>query len=110
MGDGNHFIGFCYHEDKAYCKKCGYIFKYGYNTAGQDGFLHKGQGNCPKCGAGKTYGDIIREDNIELHIENLRTFVHCDITNDDQKKKLRHEINELNRIRRLFDEYEEKEH
>ena len=95
------FIGFYHVSEKGYCTKCKKVFNYGYN--GVRGLL-KGEGDCPTCGAGDIYGDIIRERSIETSIMMNRSFIHSDMTTDDQKRDLRHKVSDLNRIRRLFDE------
>jgi hypothetical protein len=96
---GDTFIGgVTMASGKAYCEKCNHVFVYHYN--GCAGLL-KGEGLCPKCRS----ENAVREDQVENQISILRSLIRSDITTDDQKKKMRSDISNLNKIRRLFDEY-----
>lgn len=96
------FIGFCWHEVKAYCKRCEKSFKYGYNSAGR-GF-DSGNDTCPICHK----RDMIEtNDHIDTHIDVLKSFIR--IATDDGAKKIRKEINELLKIQRIWLAEEEKE-
>jgi len=98
---GNTFIGFSNSYDNGYCKKCGNMFTYHWNGCNP---LSEDK-TCPKCGS---FEDVESEHRIESHISMLRMFIHNDdLTNEEQKKKMRKEINELNRIRRELDKYNE---
>jgi len=95
------FIGFSNSYDNGYCKKCGNMFTYHWNGCNP---LSEDK-TCPKCGS---FEDVESEYHIESHISMLRMLIHNDnITNEEQKKKIRKEINELNKIRREFDKYNE---
>jgi predicted RNA-binding Zn-ribbon protein involved in translation (DUF1610 family) len=97
----NEFIGFSNSYDNGYCKKCGNMFTYHWNGCNP---LSEDK-TCPKCGS---FEDVESEYRIESHISMLRMFIHNDdLTNEEQKKKMRKEINELNRIRRELDKYNE---
>ena len=115
---GNTFIGFSHSYDNGYCKACGNIFTYGWNGCNP---LSEDK-TCPKCGS---FDDVESEHRIESHISIIKMFMgHDDLFFKDEsltpeerekkleesKKRMRKEINELHRIRREFDKYnEEKE-
>jgi len=98
---GNIFIGFSDDYDNGYCKKCGNIFTYHWNGCNP---LSEDK-TCPKCGS---FEDVESEHRIEDHVSMMKMFMrNDDLTNEEQKKRTRKEINELNRIRREFDKYNE---
>lgn len=102
----NIFIGGVTMADgKGYCRKCMKVFEYHYNgSAG----LRVGEGNCPDCGSGENHGEVVREDDVEDEIGFKRSLVNGGIiTADGQIRNIRHEISELNYIRRQFDKYDE---
>lgn len=101
--DGDTKIGFCHVSEKGYCKKCKKVFSYGYNEIHG---LRKGEGNCPDCGAGDEWEDVVRSDFVDTSIMLSRGLIRSNITNDEQKENIRASIHEMNRIRRLFDEYD----
>jgi len=114
---GNTFIGFSYSSDNGYCKKCGNIFTYGWN--GCNPFSE--DKTCPKCGA---FNEVESEHDIESHIDTIKMFMRCEnlffrneiltpeereIKLEESRKRMREEINELHRIRREFDKYNEEQ-
>jgi hypothetical protein len=106
---GNTFIGFSHSYDNGYCKKCGNIFTFHWN--GCNPFSE--DKTCPKCG---NHDEVEAEHDIESHIDIIKMFMRCDdlLIGDEDKieesrKRMRKEINELNRIRREFDKYNEEE-
>ena len=105
--DSDTRIGFCAAYEKAYCKRCKKVFTYNYNSCVG---LRKGEGNCPHCGAGEKWEDIIREDFIDTSIRISRSLIHSnhEFMNDKKRENLRKEVNELLRIQRLFMEDEER--
>jgi len=101
MTDGMTTIGFCDDYAYGYCRVCENIFTYhwnGYNPLSQDK-------TCPNCG---NYDKVVSSNGIENRISLIRDLVHSDITDDNEKIKLRQHISDLNKIRRKFDEYERK--
>jgi len=103
------FIGFCWHEIRAYCKRCNKTYKYGYNSAG--GGSGGGDFRCPICHT-KEFADIETDDFAEMHLQMVRGLIRSNITNDEQKKRLRKEVNEILKIQRIWmaeKEQEEKE-
>jgi len=95
--DGDTFIGLCWHEVKAYCKRCEKSFKFGYNSAGNK-FAY-GDYTCPICNKND---EIETNQHVDLHIEILRSFAKSHLSNDEGKKRLRKEINELLKIQRIW--------
>ena len=103
--DGNTLIGFCWNEVRAYCKRCKKTYKYGYNSAG--GGSGGGDFRCPICHTRES-ADIETDDFAEMHLTILRELIR----DEEQKRKLRREVNEILRIQRLWmadKEQEEKE-
>ena len=105
--NGNTRIGFCSISELGYCKKCEKIFKYYYNLYSG---LRKGEGNCPICGSGDIYGDVIRSRNLDMLIQMSHSLSYSNLLTDIQKSKITDETNELSRIKKLFSEYEERNH
>jgi len=105
--DFNVRIGFCAAYGKGYCTKCKKVFNYCYNYCNG---MKKGEGNCPHCGAGEKWEDVVRSDFIEMQIMMHRGLIHSnhEFMNDEKRKNLRKEVNELLRIQRLFIEDEER--
>jgi hypothetical protein len=100
---GNTFIGFSHSTDNGYCKKCGNIFTYSWNGINP---LSENK-TCPRCGS---FDDVESEHRIEDHIVTLKMFKGWKEVTEEQRTHYIKEINELNRIRREFDKYnEEKE-
>ena len=100
---GNTFIGFSHAYDNGYCKKCGNIFTYSWNGCKP---LSENK-TCPKCGS---FDDVESEHRIEEHIVMLKMFRGWNDVTEKQRKSFNQQINELNKIRREFDKYnEEKE-
>jgi len=102
--NGNTFIGLCWNEERAYCKRCNHSFKFGYNSAGRGS--GRGDHTCPKC---HKHDMVETSGFIEMHIDLLRSFIGSGSTNEDQKKALRKEVNELLRIQRVWLAEREKE-
>lgn len=98
---GNTFIGFSHSYDNGYCKKCGNIFTYSWN--GCKPFSE--DKTCPKCGA---FDEVETEHHIESHIQMIKMLRNTDIMTEKGKKSAIKDINELNRIRREFDKYNNK--
>lgn len=97
---GNIFIGFSNSYDNGYCKAYGNIFTYhwnGVNPLSEDK-------TCPKCGS---FDDVESEHRIEDHIQMIKMLRNTDIMTEKGKKSAIKDINELNRIRREFDKYNE---
>lgn len=95
--DGNSFIGFCWHEVKAYCKRCETTFKYGYNSAGRG--IDSGDNTCPICHK----NDMVETNqHIDTHIQMLRGFSHSNLMSEESKKIARKEINDLLKIQRIW--------
>lgn len=111
---GSTFIGFSHSYDNGYCKKCGHMFTFHWN--GCNPFSENK--TCPKCG---NHDEVETEHGIESHIDMIKMFMGCDglfkdktlsqeeneKRTDDSHKRMRKEINELHRIRREFDKYNE---
>jgi hypothetical protein len=99
----NTFIGFSNSYDNGYCKACGNIFTYHWNGCKP---LSEDK-TCPKCGS---FDEVESEHRIEEHISMLKMFKEWKDVTEKQRKGFIKQINELNRIRREFDKYnEEKE-
>jgi len=96
----NTFIGFSNSYDNGYCKKCGNIFTYHWNGCKP---LSEDK-TCPKCGS---FGDVESEHRIEDHIVTLKMFKGWKEVTEEQRTHYIKKINELNRIRREFDKYNE---
>jgi hypothetical protein len=97
--DGNTFIGFYDAYSKAYCKKCGNLFVYHWN--GCEPMCE--DKTCPNCGE---FDEVETENHINTRIDILKMFRGFPESNDDEVKRLRKQISELNAIRRKFDEYD----
>lgn len=103
----NTRIGFYSASGLGYCTKCKKIFRYYYNY--YQGLL-KGEGNCPDCGAGKKYEDVIRSQNLEMILMLTHSMSHNIFFDEKQRYELAKDYEELVRVKKLFGEFEEKEH
>ena len=99
--DGNTFIGFNWVEWWAYCEKCDYYFKYGYNSAGTS--FDTGDTRCPKC---KSNENVETEDGISFTEDFLMHVLHHPVKDlsDTQIDELNKELSKLGKIRNKFKE------
>jgi hypothetical protein len=101
LNGGNMFIGFSRGYAKGYCKKCQKLFDIHYNGVNP---LTRDD-RCPKC---HKFDNVETDDFIDQHVDILKMARGLKYNDDDKKRKrIIKDINELHKIRRIFEEDKE---
>ena len=98
---GNMFIGFSRGYAKGYCKRCKKLFGIHYNGVRPESRDDK----CPTC---HKRDAVETDDFIDQHVTMLKMIRGLEYNDtDEQRKRITKDINDLHKIRRIFEEDKE---